>query len=188
MVRPGWRCSDLLGRRCEDGVWQQPVTLATGRLDYHLVHHEQQDDGRFSLIASDLPRNTRRLYRLWNRAFDDSTPFFQDEWAGWKPIELPVVDELTDRQQIQISDETYQLYWADMHCHSGLTADAEGEHDELTHYARHRSKLDVVVFTNNDFIYDVPLTEYEFAMGNFFARAYNRPGEFLSLPGYESES
>ena len=34
------------------------------------------------------------------------------------------------RAQVQVGQERYQLYWADMHCHSGLTADAEGEHSD----------------------------------------------------------
>lgn len=176
---------DLLGRRCTNGVWNDPVTLTTGRLDYHVVHSAARDDGHFALLASDLPRDTRRVYHLSLRDLSESTPFEQDKWIGWEPVTLPIADELTERQQIRVGNDSYRLFWADMHCHSGLTADAEGEHDELTHYARTRAKLDVVVFTNNDFIYDVPLTEYEFALGNFYARAYDRPNEFLSLPGYE---
>ncbi len=75
-----------------------------------------------------------------------------------------------------------------MHCHNGLTADAEGEPDEQHFYARDRANLDVVVFTNNDF-YNVPLTQYDFELGNLFAKKFSdtagsgRP--FLSLPGYE---
>ena len=176
---------DLLGRPIRDGVWQSPVLLQTELLDYHLAHPQQADDGRFVFLASQLPRNNRRLYHRLVGNLGQTRPFVQDNWPGWRPVDLPVTAEVTERQSIQAEGKTYQLYWADMHCHSGLTADAEGEQDELTHYARDRAKLDVVVFTNNDFLYDVPLTEYEYALGNFFAGLYSRPGEFLSLPGYE---
>ena len=64
--------------------------------------------------------------------------------------------EAAPRRQITSQGKTWRLYWADMHCHNGLTADAEGEPDEMHFYARDRAKLDVVVFTNNDF-YNVPL-------------------------------
>ena len=176
---------DLLGCPIKGGVWQSPVLLQTGLLDYHMAHPRRADDDRFVLLASQLPRNNRRIYHRLVGNLEDTKPFVQDDWPGWRPVDLPVQAELTERQSIQAEGKTYQLYWADMHCHSGLTADAEGEQDELTHYARDRAKLDVVVFTNNDFLYDVPLTEYEYALGNFFAGLYSRPGEFLSLPGYE---
>ncbi len=176
---------DLLGRPMKDGVWSEAVVLHNGYVDYHLSHPNRADRGRFVMLASQLPRNNRRIYHRVVADLANTQPFKQDEWTGWRPIELPIENELTERREIEVDDEKYQLYWADMHCHSGLTSDAEGEHYELTHYARDRARLDVVTFTNNDFLYDVPLTEYEYALGNFFAAAYAEPGKFLSLPGYE---
>src|SRR5690606_27987491 len=72
----------------------------------------------------------------------------------------------------------------DSHVHSGLTADAEGEPDEIMHYARDRGRLDAVVMQENDF-YNCPLTESEYQIGAFYARAFSRGGEFVALPGYE---
>ena len=176
---------DLVGRPMRSGVWKETVVLHTGRVDYHLSHPRRMDEGRFVMLASRLPRHSRRIYHRLVVRVADARPFAQDEWPGWRPVDLPIRNELTARRAIQVGQKSYQLYWADMHCHSGLTCDAEGEHDELTQYARDRARLDVVVFTNNDFLYDTPLTEYEYAMGNFFAGVYTRPGKFLSMPGYE---
>ncbi|MHC4400982.1 MAG: DUF3604 domain-containing protein, partial [Planctomycetota bacterium] len=113
------------------------------------------------------------------------TEFRQDDWPGWRAVTLPFPDEHDRPYEIRGGQKTYRLYWGDLHCHSGLTADAEGEPDELLHYARDRARLDVVVMTQNDHIYDSFLTEAEFALDHFLAGAFTREGQFLVLPGYE---
>lgn len=177
----------LLGRRInKSGQWGEPVSLHRGRVDYRAIEGITADtDNQLTLLASKLPRNRRRLCELLAVDLRAATPFTPPDWTGWKPVGLPVKNELPARRTIQIEGAEYHLYWGDFHCHSGLTADAEGEHDELTWYARDRAKLDAVAFTNNDFLYDVPLTEYEFALNTLFARIASRPGRFVSLPGYE---
>jgi len=176
---------ELLARPVSNAMWGETVVLHQGSVDYHLAHPRRATNGQFVFLASSLPRENRRIYRRVVGDLRASTAYRQDTWHGWRPVQLPVQRELTERRQIQLDGKTYQLYWVDLHCHSGLTADAEGEPDELTHYARDRAMLDAVVFTENDFIYDVPLTEYEYELGNFFAAAYSRENRFLSLPGYE---
>ncbi|MFT4690182.1 MAG: hypothetical protein ACI9OD_002396 [Limisphaerales bacterium] len=177
---------DLLGRPIENGTWGKRVQLYTGRLDYHLPHPAVADDnGSFPCLASKLPREDRRIYELANFNLNQTAPFKQAAWTDWNPVQLPITEELPSRQSVTIGGEIYQLFWGDFHCHSGLTADAEGEADEMMFYARDRAKLDVVAFTNNDFIYEVPLTTYEYAVGNLFAHLESRPREFVALPGYE---
>ena len=176
---------DLLGRPITDDHWQRPVLLHQGRLDYHLAHGQDAGASRLVVVASELPRQKRRVYHRMVLDPSRSRELVQEKWTGWKPTRFPVASEMTERAHVQVGKDRYHLYWADMHCHTGLTADAEGEHDELTVYARDRARLDVVVFTNNDFIYEVPLTQYEYVLGNFFASCFNRPPNFLSLPGYE---
>jgi hypothetical protein len=99
-------------------------------------------------------------------------------------VKLPFAED-RGRHEIRADGRVYRLYWGDLHCHSGLTADAEGEPDELLHYARDRAGLDVVVMTQNDHIYDSFLTEGEFALDHFFAGAFTRERRFLVLPGFE---
>ena len=184
---------DLVGRPSRNGMWQTPVVLQQGRVDYHLIHppvaRSSQDGGKVRLLASPLPRRGLRTYQALTISLADGKPFEQDEWTGWNPVTLPIESETAPRREITANGKTYQLLWADLHCHNGLTADAEGEPDEMHFYARDRASLDVVVFTNNDF-YNVPLTQYDFEVGNLFARTSSAPTatnqrELLSLPGFE---
>ena len=177
---------DLLGRAIANGSWGERIQLHTGRLDYHLPHPAAADkDGSFPCLASKLPREERRIYELADFNLKQHTPFKQDAWTDWKPVQLPIAAEQTPRRSVAINGEVYRLYWGDFHCHSGLTADAEGQADEMMFYARDRAKLDVVAFTNNDFIYEVPLTAYEYAVGNLLAHVESIRRRFLALPGYE---
>lgn len=180
---------DLVGRPSLDGQWQSPVVLKQGRVDYHAIDAPVVRDGKFRVLASPLPHRGIRLYEAFEVELADAQKFEQDEWTGWAPAALPFENELTPRREITVDGKTYRLFWADMHCHNGLTADAEGEPDEMHFYARDRAGLDVVVFTNNDF-YNVPLTQYDFELGNLFASKFSESTrstsrKFLSLPGFE---
>ncbi len=160
---------DLVARPSRDGKWQPAVVLKQGKVDYHVIDPPVVQQGKVRILASPLPRYGIRRYEVSEVALADAQPFEQDEWTGWRPIELPIKKELTPRRQVSSNNKTWKLFWADLHCHNGLTADAEGEPDEMHFYARDRAALDVVVFTNNDF-YNVPLTQYDFELGNLFAK------------------
>jgi hypothetical protein len=175
---------DLVGRPIHGGIWQKPLVLHSGHVDYHVAHSTTRDNQSLLLVASKLPRHAKRTYQRFEVSLANAKPFEQDAWIGWNPVKLPIKSELTPRREVSIRGKTYKLYWGDLHCHSNLSADAEGETDELNHYARDRAGLDVVVFTNNDF-YNVPLTQYEYELGNLFAASHSATEKFLSLPGYE---
>lgn len=181
---------DLAGRPSLNGHWQTPVVLKQKFVDYHIVDQTDHRSGVAKLMASQLPRHGQRTYQMLDLDLSQTSSFQQDEWTGWKPIELPIESETSlSPRTISADGKSYRLFWADLHCHNGLTADAEGQPDEMHHYARDRANLDVVVFTNNDF-YNVPLTQYDFELGNLFAAKFStRPDAdqrgFLSLPGFE---
>lgn len=180
---------DLVGRPSLNGQWQTPVVLKQGQVDYHTIHPPVARDGKVRVLASPLPRRGIRHYESFEVSLADARPFEQDEWTGWNPVSLPIENEVTPRRQITSEGKTWKLFWADLHCHNGLTADAEGQPDEMHFYARDRAGLDVVVFTNNDF-YNVPLTQYDFELGNLFAKTFSArvtsdEPQFLSLPGFE---
>ncbi len=175
---------DLLGRPTLGGKWQPPLVVHRGHVDYHVIHSPVNAEKRLTLIASKLPRRARRKYVRFHVDLADASPFKQEAWSGWSPVKLPIESEMTARREVQVGGKTFKLFWGDLHCHSNLSADAEGETDELNHYARDRAQLDVVVFTNNDF-YNVPLTQYEYEVGNLLAASHSVEGKFLSLPGYE---
>ncbi len=180
---------DLVGRQSLDGLWQSPVILKQGQVDYHLIDPPSSVAGRVRILASPLPRRGIRNYEAYEVDLADSQPFEQDVWLGWNPVSLPMENETRPRYTTSAGGKTYKLFWADLHCHNGLTADAEGQPDEMHFYARDRANLDVVVFTNNDF-YNVPLSQHDYELGNLFAKTFSndaKPGgsDFLSLPGFE---
>ena len=176
---------ELIGRKATDGKWQEATVLHQGMLDYHLAEEPRATDNSFVFLASDLPRKGRRIYHRVVGDLGAGKPLAQEDWPGWKPVELPFGDPQRTRPEILADGKIYRLYWGDLHCHGGLTADAEGEPDELLHYARDKARLDVVAMTENDFLYDCYMTESEFAMGHYLAGAFTRQEQFLVLPGYE---
>jgi hypothetical protein len=175
----------LIGRRLVGNHWDEPVVLHSGYVDYHVPNPPMAAGGKTLIVASQLPLHIRRIYHRIYLDLNQTAPFHQDKWLGWKPVKLPHPNSKIPRQKVEIHGETLNVYWADLHCHTGLTVDAEGEIDELIHYARDRAGLDVVVMQENDFLDDTPLTESEYAIGTFHSNAFSRDGTFLALPGFE---
>jgi hypothetical protein len=93
---------------------------------------------------------------------------------------------------VDLDGRRYHLYWGDLHVHSILTPDAEGEVDELMHFARDKAAIDVVVIQENDsnswsrkaFV-DHRLNASEYALSIYYSRRYTEPGRFVALPGFE---
>jgi len=175
---------ELIGRRYNGQHWEEPVVLHRGMVQYHLVSEPRAYRSKFGLMCSELPRYHRRFYHRVIADLSVHVPCEEDVLAGWKPVQLPLEQEVP-RHQITVDGQSYTLYWADSHCHSNLSADAEGEVDELLHYARDRARLDFVVVQENDEIYNVYLTESEYALGQYFANWIRRDHKFLALPGFE---
>ncbi|MBC8873638.1 MAG: hypothetical protein H8E44_29730 [Planctomycetes bacterium] len=185
-AHPARSLADLAARPCRDGQWGDTVIVQSKMLDYRLSTAPRTDNGTFALMASDLPRGGRRIYHLLECDLYVHKPFHQDPWTGYRPVTLPLQDEeQPPRHEIRMGEKTYQLYWIDLHNHSGLTCDAHGEPDELFHYARDRARIDAMALADNDEVFDDPLTEAEYALGAFFARHFTEDGHFIGLPGYE---
>ena len=182
---PALSDGELIARPCRQGRWGKPVVLHQGLIDYHVATNPEAEGEKFFVLASELPRHRRRIYHRLVVDVNRSLPFQQDEWLGWRPVKLPLPAEHQARHEIRHEGKTYQLFWADLHNHGTFTCDAEGEVDELLRYARDRARIDVVAITDNDEVFDDPLTEAEYAKATFFARNISRTGKFLALPGYE---
>jgi len=186
----------LWGRRLAESGIGEAQARAKGAMAYTVRGSRVADDDRFEICclegwhvderhitfqqASSTPLDEQRLPR--------------DAWRGWKSITLPrdpVPPRLrgghrggADRPSITLNGTTYHLYWLDPHCHTCISADAEGELDELYRYARHKAGLDAVVMSDNDY-YLLPLTRSEWRQVCAAADAFNEPGAFVALPGYE---
>jgi hypothetical protein len=106
-----------------------------------------------------------------------------EKWKRWNTAAPCIIKK--DRSDIIIGNSKYQMYWADTHCHSVLSPDAEGEVDELINYARDFAGLDAVCITDNDFYPFKSLTLPEWEMHNKFAEHFSEPNRFIVFPGYE---
>ena len=98
---------------------------------------------------------------------------------------MPLTEKSPLRHEIKVGDQKYRLYWVDLHNHSSLTCDCEGEPDELFRYGRDRALIAGMALTDNDEIFNDPLTDAEYAYGAFMARCFNEPGRFVTLISYE---
>lgn len=165
----------LCGRRFDGVKWHDPVSLHEGLLDYRVAAD------RLTVVAKGMLQD----YRVFEINPSQAKPLTvtNEQWPGWRTMDLPKAPPESRRSAI-IDGTEFQLYWADLHVHSGLTPDAEGEPDELIHFARDAARIDAVVIQENDF-YSRMLTEGEYRMGLHYSRLLNEPGRFLALAGYE---
>lgn len=181
----------LCGRRFDGRQWSEQVLLWDGLVDYRLATGAGAEDGRLPVVAKDI----HHYYQTFEADLRAGVPIESREWPGWKTVELPL-RENGPRRSVNIDGQEYHLYWGDLHVHSELTPDAEGEVDELMHFARDRVQLDVVVMQENDSnswlksnpqgaYRDHMLTEAEYALSVYFSRRYTEPGRFVALPGFE---
>ena len=175
----------LLGRPFKDGQWGKIRLLYDKLIDYSLTQPALIRDGKFTVTGSKLPRGWMRPHHRVTIDLIVAKPIERDDWRKqFKEVDLPTI-ATTKRHSVQANGKTYKLYWADLHCHSGLTGDAEGEPDEIILYGRDRAKLDVMVLQDNDDVHGCLLTEGEYYMGMLHSQRYTRSGSFIALPGYE---
>ncbi len=107
----------------------------------------------------------------------------EKKWHRWSTV-FPITGR--DRGVgSQTVDGRYKLYWADTHCHSSFSPDAEGEFDELVRYGRDIANLDVLCIVDNDYYRPKILSDVEWRVENALSRHFSRPGEFLLLPAFE---
>ena len=178
------------------GPWREPVVLDSGLVQYTVPGSGQAPGGNLTIAGFDP------LHSLYVKELDLTAaypPAERLELTGWRETELPRPGwgyAEGERPSIEIAGVKHYLWWGDLHVHTSLTADAEGEVDELMHYARDKAKLDVVVMQENDAASWLNhndqgayrgqvLTEAEYALSVYFSRRYTEPGRFVALPGWE---
>ena len=179
----------LLGRRFQKGKWVEgPLLLHEGLIDYRLAspRHVRPGGNTFFIVGSKIPHSWKRPSYLVEVDLRKARSIELDDWRDqFTPVSLPFPDEPERYSATPADGKKYQLFWGDLHCHSGLTGDAEGEPDEIVLYARDRAKLDVMVMQDNDEVHGRILTEGEYRMGATHSQWITEPGKFVALPGYE---
>jgi hypothetical protein len=176
-----------IGSRVSDGVRLEgeldaPLSLAKGELFYDVDSAIPMTSDVLLVGCLEGHIGEERKYGV--RRLKLSQPQEQLELSepeGWQRIRLP--------QDIQTDRVEQGLYWGDLHVHSMLSTsdDAQGEPDEIYHYARDMVCLDFMMMTDND-SYILDMRESEWRQGLFFAEQFNEPGRFVTLLGFEWSS
>jgi hypothetical protein len=105
------------------------------------------------------------------------------QWENWEP--LTPHSRSTERAVLEHADQTYQLYWGDFHCHSIFSPDAEGDPDELYHFARDIAGIDFSGITDNDYYPDKALLSSELTYLQQLSRRLESTNTFIPFYGYE---
>lgn len=174
----------LAGRKlCADGSWGQPCFLHGDAHAYGVAPAVQ--DGRIAVgcigSAMTFPPDLEAV-RIPLTAAEPYT-VRPARWKRWRPAEL--APPRKPEQRVAVNGRACRLFWADTHCHSNFSPDAEGEVDELIHFARDVAGLDAVCIVDNDYYPHKALTEAEWRIHQEMARHFTRAGRFVVFPGYE---
>lgn len=189
-IRSGGPASEpgrLCARRWNGEHWSAPVILHEGLVEYGVPEAAAAAAGRIAIVG----RDPRHVFQFLSVDVRSGKPFEFEPWPGWKPVRLPLHAPAA-RPFIDLDGKRHYLYWGDLHVHSALTPDAEGEVDELMHFARDKAAIDVAVVQENDVnswltsaYVDHRLSASEYAQSVYFSRRYTEPGRFVALPGFE---
>lgn len=174
----------LAGRKLNaDGTWGDTVVLHSDRYMYSVP---QRYTGP-AIPVGFLAAENEGLDIVGGAFVDpsDTTPWPVDaaRWSRWRPVTI-AADE-RKRASVTADGRAFTLYWADTHCHSVFSPDAEGEVDELIHFARDIAGLDAVGVLDNDYYPHKALTEAEWAIHQELSTHFTREGDFVVFPGWE---
>jgi hypothetical protein len=164
-------------------TWAEEIVLHEGGLLYDLA--VASDGDQWVVHRPFLQNQSHQL--VLEKILPTTEPSPRYSWlkpSGYRVVELPAPRRKA-RPQVHGSGETLQLYWGDPHVHSALSLDAEGEPDELLHYARDLAKLDFVALTENDEMYSCWLTRIERHRGCELAETWTEDDRFVVLNGFE---
>lgn len=179
----GKQAGQLLAKRLRDGGWDQEVLLHDKGLCYAVPPAFPGPEIPFIFIPQDAPGQL-----AFHCAAIDPKPAPATEtniecWARWAPACVAVESETP--RTLNVSGEDLTLYWADLHCHSVQSPDAEGEPDELILHGRDRAGLDAMAIVDNDYYPNKAFAEAEWRQQEELVRAFTQPGRFVLFPAYE---
>ena len=185
----------LLARRHRNGVWSE-VNILRDRGCCHCFDDKTiYDPDQVRIVYKGDHRHSGNDFRTVDLNLLDDFPRYHPRieipsrgcWEGWQPQVLPV-SVCRDPATCPPPDGSpagMSLYWGDLHCHSYFSPDAEGEADELCHFARDLAKLDFTAVVDNDFYPDKALLDSELAYTQSIAARLSQPDRFVALAGYE---
>ncbi|HIE13935.1 TPA: DUF3604 domain-containing protein [Candidatus Bathyarchaeota archaeon] len=179
----------LCAKRFEDEKWSEEVVLHRGHLLYTLPTYMLRSKNEIWVCTRGGLETLGDLHILWREWIDvkECPVFKSDKWLGWRFINLNKKRKMKIRRKVRVRGVEYKLYWGDIHCHSALSADAEGELDELIFYARDKANLDFCAITDND-CYILPMSNSEWFLAQHYSKKFNSSRRFVIFSGYEWSS
>jgi hypothetical protein len=174
----------LTGRKLiSDNQWSEPCIYSSSGYCYSVPENMSNDKipctyYYFESEGFDIIRNEKL-----NLSNSEKFEVASDKWKRWKNISIK--PQSKPSETIDLDNEEYKLVWADTHCHSNFSPDAEGELDELVNFAKDTAGLDVVTLIDNDYYPHKSLTEAEWRIHGCMSEYFTKEGEFVWLPGYE---
>jgi hypothetical protein len=150
-----------------EDMWGNPTEDAAGTLDLMASRPLAGLPGRITIAQGDGPRVIENLVANSAGDVDLRVSTFGRFLARANPLRVVMAAPL-------------RRYWADLHGQSGETI-GMGSAEDYFRYARDKAFIDMVGHQGNDF----QITDTFWKKLNELTAAFDRPGKFVCLPGYE---
>jgi hypothetical protein len=150
-----------------EDMWGNPTEDAAGTLDLMASRPLAGLPGRITIAQGDGPRVIENLVANSAGDVDLRASTFGRFLARANPLRVVMAAPL-------------RRYWADLHGQSGETI-GMGSAEDYFRYARDKAFIDMVGHQGNDF----QITDTFWKKLNELTAAFDRPGKFVCLPGYE---
>ena len=186
----------LCGKRLDGDVWSAERELVRGLIAYDTA--PVATDGKLAFVGRNAKAGAQ-----WDSGVSN---VFEDGWAnlefgeaalgehlpgfqaatgtGWRMVTLRDKRPPLPRRPVGVGEGSLSLFWGDPHFHTAQTGDAEGEVDELLHYARDKAGLDYCAICDND-VYCLPLAEHAWRRQHRLIEEHSEPGRFAVIPSNE---
>lgn len=166
-----------------DNKWGSEVIVEQGFYGYSIAKGSQ--DGSIGLSYFDYVGQDTGIIKNRICSIADGHEVYEagDDWQRWGPTVLERSDKKV--RAVKHKNDEYQIFWADTHCHSGFSGDAEGEVDELIHFARDKAGLDAICVIDNDYYPHKSLSQAEWQVHKGYSRVFSEDGVFLVFAGFE---
>jgi hypothetical protein len=150
-----------------EDMWGNPTADAAGTLDLMASRPLAGLPGRITIAQGDGPRVIENLVANSAGDVDLRVSTFGRFLVQANPLRVTTAAPL-------------RRYWADLHGQSGETI-GMGSAEDYFRYARDKAFIDMVGHQGNDF----QITDAFWQKLNELTSAFDRPGKFVCLPGYE---
>lgn len=176
----------LLSMRWIHGEWDGPFLWRDGGCCFAVDRQNIHDPRAVVCVSKESHREQGDDYeRFYVDSFSPPhapacTVKPQSGWGHYIPGQRS-----TRRPESINTKHPFKLFFGDFHNHSVFSPDAEGNPDEIHHFARDIAGIDFAGITDNDFYPEKALLAGESAYQRMLARRLDAPGCYLPFAGFE---